>query len=850
MQVAEKYNVNLLGESSLLNDLTNIIEKESSFVINIFGEQGTGKTLLIHYLEQMGHVRCTVEQLESNEADSIIESVGDDKIILIDDVDHYTPKQQFRELMSETFRKFGHVKVIYTSNTKFFTEALPAITNFNIEIGNRTFTYDEFVSYIKNPHGGTQIVAGCEIPENIIKNMHLFATYCKNFTILSDVIESVTAMIKRNNNITPQEFVHILTKSDLFLKVKKDLVIDTKSVDDSDYLFIIRMKDKIEKLCDIILDCYPDERVLYEVLRNQFKNSTFIEDTFQLPIQYEDKVLNICLTYDPIELLVKLLGPRDIILKLNELNMGEASFTNSIEDKAKLILKSIGMNILNKPKGILFFHDRFQSNYKRIMDIESSNMSKEYLIGLGISCYQDLENVFYEMLNFYATYFNQSLSNFLQEYNTTYPNEKVHDKRITFGKYIGLFSFLNKICKQQDYQLKMFNLKKRDNHIIPTRLLTNIQELSSFRSFFTHFQKVSFEVPFKTYQKRVIKIHEYALSILQEFIDSRIFPEIIKIKEVRFDEFGRKQFVAADWKNAEIRFSLSSNVENIDIYSHYYMLRNEQSIAINPVLIPRYLEDNREMFDGAGYDKSSQTQLIQGSTLINKITPMKNARVLDIGCGNGKTTVELFRKEPSVSIDACDISQSMIDKAIENRQSEGIAQENIHFYCKDAIDLDENEQYDLVFSNAALHWIVDSEKMYTKIYNSLKNGGKLAVHQGGSECYAGLHEKVKKAIDELDFNMYYQNWTYPIFYPTKSQFHSLLGFIGFRDVRIDSVETDGSEYPNLVENFANAGMLPYLNHLPDENLKKKLKRTYFNLCEVEKVNQYTHRLYAFATKGD
>ncbi|WP_218240894.1 hypothetical protein, partial [Pseudomonas sp. 2822-17] len=83
------------------------------------------------------------------------------------------------------------------------------------------------------------------------------------------------------------------------------------------------------------------------------------------------------------------------------------------------------------------------------------------------------------------------------------------------------------------------------------------------------------------------------------------------------------------WKKDEIRFSLSGNMTNVDIYSHYYILRKKQLISINPILIPRYLEDNLEKFSGEEYDKSSDTQLKQGSTLLSRVNIGDRESVLD-----------------------------------------------------------------------------------------------------------------------------------------------------------------------------------------------------------------------------
>ena len=62
------------------------------------------------------------------------------------------------------------------------------------------------------------------------------------------------------------------------------------------------------------------------------------------------------------------------------------------------------------------------------------------------------------------------------------------------------------------------------------------------------------------------------------------------------------------------------------------------------------------------YQKFSSTQKQQGMCLINEIKLEPRMKVLDVGCGNGLTTLELLRKEPSIAIDAFDISGNMIEQ--------------------------------------------------------------------------------------------------------------------------------------------------------------------------------------------
>lgn len=275
----------------------------------------------------------------------------------------------------------------------------------------------------------------------------------------------------------------------------------------------------------------------------------------------------------------------------------------------------------------------------------------------------------------------------------------------------------------------------------------------------------------------------------------------------------------------------------------------QRILSLSALTNMSYSYDTEVLYDGNAYESSSQTQFKQGNKLVDRINCKEYSYVLDIGCGNGKTTLEFIEKNPTIKIDAFDLSHSQIDVGIRNRDENKNIKEKINFFVMDAMDLNASEKYDLVFSNASLHWILDSISMYNKIYNCLKQGGEMAIHQGGYNCYKGLHDMVRKAISNLNLECYYENWNYPIFYPTKEYMEKMLLDIGFKQVKVISEESDGMEYSNLVDNFANASLLPYFDRIPNKYINQ-LKDEYFRICKLEEVDTYTHRLYVFGIKGD
>lgn len=107
-------------------------------------------------------------------------------------------------------------------------------------------------------------------------------------------------------------------------------------------------------------------------------------------------------------------------------------------------------------------------------------------------------------------------------------------------------------------------------------------------------------------------------------------------------------------------------------------------------------------------------------------------RVLDLGCGPGNITGHLAKAFADAEIHGVDSSPEMIDVATKRLAAdESLGKRNIVFSCstiENMIKSESGKRYDVIYSNAALHWVKDHRQIFpAMVTHLLSNSGVLAV---------------------------------------------------------------------------------------------------------------------------
>jgi trans-aconitate methyltransferase len=145
------------------------------------------------------------------------------------------------------------------------------------------------------------------------------------------------------------------------------------------------------------------------------------------------------------------------------------------------------------------------------------------------------------------------------------------------------------------------------------------------------------------------------------------------------------------------------------------------------------------------YAKHSRGQFGWAMSVIDRLHPQPGARVLDIGCGDGKVTIELARRVPHGSVVGVDSSPAMIELA---RKMWDGALPNVEFRLCPAQALDYDARFDVAFSNAALHWVRDQAPVLRGVAAALVPGGRTFFSMGGRGTAAVVYRVLAEMTAE------------------------------------------------------------------------------------------------------
>jgi SAM-dependent methyltransferase len=121
-----------------------------------------------------------------------------------------------------------------------------------------------------------------------------------------------------------------------------------------------------------------------------------------------------------------------------------------------------------------------------------------------------------------------------------------------------------------------------------------------------------------------------------------------------------------------------------------------------------------------------------GAPVLELLAPQPGERILDLGCGDGVLTAKL----QALGCDVLGVDASAA-------QVEATKKLSVPAQIVDGENLPFENDFDAVFSNAALHWMRnDPNAVISGVKKALRPGGRFVAEMGGARCV----EKIRTAL--------------------------------------------------------------------------------------------------------
>jgi trans-aconitate methyltransferase len=224
-------------------------------------------------------------------------------------------------------------------------------------------------------------------------------------------------------------------------------------------------------------------------------------------------------------------------------------------------------------------------------------------------------------------------------------------------------------------------------------------------------------------------------------------------------------------------------------------------------------------WNAAAYAANSTVQQSWARELIAKLDLRGGEHILDVGCGDGKVTAEIARVLPAGLVVGTDASPQMIVFAKKTFPPK--KNPNLKFHVMDARKIKFSRPFDLIFSNAALHWVDDHEKILRGAAAVLKSGGRLVVSCGGKGNAQDVFVALRPEMRLSRWREFFRQMPTPYFFYAPDDYKKWLPKFGFKIRKLKLAPKDATY--DGAEGFATwlrTTWIPYVQRVP-ENLREE-----------------------------
>jgi trans-aconitate 2-methyltransferase len=219
-------------------------------------------------------------------------------------------------------------------------------------------------------------------------------------------------------------------------------------------------------------------------------------------------------------------------------------------------------------------------------------------------------------------------------------------------------------------------------------------------------------------------------------------------------------------------------------------------------------------WDALHYLRYSDERTRAALDLVSRINLDAPINVADIGCGPGNSTCLLWQRWPKSQIIGIDNSPEMIAAAKKSYPDR-------KWVLSDAEHWKPSTSFDLIFSNAALHWLPRHEALIRHLFSCVTNGGALAF-----QIPSAIYPKVRSLIHDISRSPKWNRFMdVPRSILTMESPAFYYGTLALDAVAIDIWETEYIHVMKsataIVDWIASTGLRPFLDALATDGERKE-----------------------------
>ena len=184
-------------------------------------------------------------------------------------------------------------------------------------------------------------------------------------------------------------------------------------------------------------------------------------------------------------------------------------------------------------------------------------------------------------------------------------------------------------------------------------------------------------------------------------------------------------------------------------------------------------ERAEQRWESESYQKHTGFVPVLGAPVLELLAPKPGEHILDLGCGDGALTEKL--QESGAVVQGVDASEAMIEAARKR---------GLNVRVLDGHKLDFDQAFEAVFSNAALHWMLDPDAVIQGVHRALKPNGRFVGEFGGHGNVAAITIALVAALEKHGVDAISNN---PWYFPTTDAYQARLEAHGFKVTSIQLI---------------------------------------------------------------